>query len=107
LTPGESIELTEAPFLSTSLSWPSPISPRYDLNRVSREFRLNYTKLKEKAPQFGPALQKPESIAPSFVEVAFPEATVGFPHPAARVRLVLEGGDGSRLCLEGEPPDPR
>ena len=25
--------------------------PRYGLNRVSREFRLNYTKLKEKARQ--------------------------------------------------------
>ena len=80
--------------------------PRYGLNRVSREFRLNYTKLKEKAQQFGRALQKPESIAPSFVEVAFPEGTLGFPHPAARVRLMLERTDGSRLSLEGDRPDP-
>jgi hypothetical protein len=79
--------------------------PRYGLNRVSREFQVNYTKLKEKAQQLGLEGQKPESIEPCFVELAFPKETLGPPHPAARIRLVLERGDGSRLCLEGDRPD--
>lgn len=80
--------------------------PRYGLNRVSREFRLNYTKLKEKSQQLALDGPKPESIEPPFVELAFPKETLGPSRQAARVHLVLERGDGSRLSLEGDRPDP-
>ena len=79
---------------------------RYGLNRVSREFRVNYTKLKEKSQQLGIDFQKPESIEPSFVELAFPGETLGPQRQSSRLRLVFERGDGSRLSVEGDPLDP-
>ena len=80
--------------------------PRYGLNRVSREFRVNYTKLKEKSQQLGLALQKPESIEPPFVELTFPKETPTPRHQPTRLRLILERVDGSRLSLEGDQPEP-
>jgi hypothetical protein len=79
---------------------------RYGLNRVSREFRVNYTKLKEKSQQLGIDFQKPESIEPSFVELAFPKETPTPRLQPTRLRLVLERVDGSRLSLDGDQPDP-
>ena len=79
---------------------------RYGLNRVSREFRVNYTKLKEKSQQVGLDFQKPESIEPSFVELAFPKETLGPRHQPTKLRLVLERADGSRLSVEGDQLDP-
>ena len=80
--------------------------PRYGLNRVSREFRVNYTKLKEKSQQLGMDFQKPESAEPSFVELAFPQVTPSPKLQSSRLRLVLERVDGSRLSLDGDQPDP-
>ena len=80
--------------------------PRYGLNRVSREFRVNYTQLKEKSQQLGMDFQKSESLESSFVEWAFPKETPTPRHPPTRLRLVLERVDGSRLSLEGDQPDP-
>jgi hypothetical protein len=52
---------------------------QYGLNRVSREFRVNYTKLKGKSQELGMDFRKPESIEPSFVELAFHMETPTFP----------------------------
>ena len=78
---------------------------RYGLNRVSREFRVNYTKLKEKSQQLRLEGQKSESLEPAFVEWAFPKETLAARPQPTRLRLVLERGDGGRLSLEGDPPD--
>src|SRR3990172_9453455 len=79
---------------------------RYGLNRVSREFRVNYTKLKEKSLELGIDFPKPESIEPSFVELAFPKETPSPQRPSSRVRLVVERVDGSRLSVKGDQLDP-
>jgi hypothetical protein len=79
---------------------------RYGLNRVSREFRVNYTKLKEKSLELGIDFQKPESIEPSFVELAFPKEMPSPQRPPSRLRLVFERVDGSRLSMEGDQLDP-
>jgi hypothetical protein len=79
---------------------------RYGLNRVSRELRVNYSKLKEKSLELGMDLRKPESIEPSFVELAVAKETLSPRHQPTRLRLVFERMDGSRLSLEGDQPDP-
>ncbi len=79
---------------------------QYGLNRVCREFRVNYTKLKEKSLELSMDLRKPESIEPSFVELAFPGETPSPQRQSSRLRLVFERGDGSRLSVEGDPLDP-
>ena len=79
---------------------------RYGLNRVSREFRVNYTKLKEKSLELRMGSRKPESIEPSFVELAFPKDTPSPQRQSSRLRLVFERVDGSRLSIEGGQPDP-
>jgi hypothetical protein len=73
---------------------------------VSREFGVNYTKLKEKSQQLGMDFQKSESIEPSFLELAFPKETLSPRHQPTRLRLILERVDGSRLSLEGDQPEP-
>ena len=79
---------------------------RYGLNLVSREFRVNYTRLKGKSLELGIDLRKPESIEPSFVELAFPKDTPSPQHQSSRLRLVFERVDGSRLSVEGDQLDP-
>ena len=79
---------------------------RYGLNRVSREFRVNYTKLKEKSLELSMGSRKPESIEPSFVELAFTKETPGPQRQSSRLRLVFERVDGSRLSVEGDQLDP-
>jgi hypothetical protein len=78
---------------------------RYGLNRVSREFRVNYTKLKEKSLELRMGSRKPASIEPSFVELAFPKETPSPQRQSSRLRLVLEWVDGSRLSVEGDQLD--
>jgi len=78
----------------------------YGLNRVSREFRVNYTKLKEKSLELDIDFRKPESIEPSFVELALHKESLSPPRLPSRLRLVFERVDGSRLSVEGDQLDP-
>lgn len=99
------------------------------LNRVCREFRLNYTQLKQKVDELGrgatarrpvpPAAVKSGRVArraleSGFVELAWPAAggcseagrRRGLPSAQPpRLRLVLERVDGGRLSIEGGRPD--
>jgi hypothetical protein len=75
------------------------------LNRVSREFRLNYTQLKRKAQQGHQPLPGKDRGAAAFVELAWPGAAAPGSAPLAPLRLVLERTDGGRLCVEGLPAE--
>ena len=75
------------------------------LNRVSREFRLNYTQLKRKAQQGQQPLPGKDPAAPAFVELAWPGAAASESAPSTPLRLVLERADGGRLSLEGLPAE--
>jgi hypothetical protein len=79
------------------------------LNRVAQEFRLDLSRLREKAERFGVALPKSrrDKLA-STTEVAFQELSLtgvlGAP-PHAVPCLVLERPDGIRVRIEGRLPD--
>jgi hypothetical protein len=72
------------------------------LNRVSREFRLNYTQLKRRAQQ-QPSIPGKDPSAAAFVELAWPAAAEPEALCSQPLRLVLERADGSRLSVEGLP----
>ena len=82
--------------------------PTLGLNRASREFRLNFTKLREKAGQFGVVLAKRKARrVAGAMEVAFQELPLSTPFvtPATGRCLVLERPDGIRVRIEGQLPD--
>jgi hypothetical protein len=75
------------------------------LNRVSREFRLNYTQLKRKAQLRQQPLPGKGPAAPAFVELALPGAVATESAPSTPLSLVLERADGGRLSVEGLPAE--
>lgn len=79
---------------------------QYGLNRVSREFRVNYTQLKRKAQAFDSTLAEQPPAEPSFVELPWPQGMPAQREQSVRLRLLLERPDGSRLSVEGGQPDP-
>jgi len=78
------------------------------ISRVAREFRLNDTKLREKARQAGIVLARlgkrqiarPENVR--FQEVTFDGM---FIPPASSSSIVMERPDGMRMRIEGRLPD--
>ena len=78
------------------------------VNRVSREFRLSFSTLREKAQEFGVKLPKSRrrrvAGAP---EVAFQELPLRgmFAAPTSVQCLLLERPDGMRVRIEGQLPD--
>jgi hypothetical protein len=80
------------------------------LNRVSREFRVNYTKLKQKTQALGTILPKKPSRKNSppspFVPLSLAEIWGHGISPGSGPRLVLERADGRQLRLEGGWPEP-
>ena len=82
--------------------------PTLGMNRVAQEFRLNFSKLREKAQQFGVALAKVRrNRVAGTTEVAFQELPLnGMLAVAHSVPcLVLERPDGIRVRIEGQLPD--
>ena len=81
------------------------------LNRVSREFRLNYTRLKRKTLALGKTLpEKPakKNSPPSrFVPFSLPEIWGQEVSAGSGPRLVLERADGRQLRMEGGWPEPQ
>ena len=80
----------------------------YGLNRVSREFRLGYTKLKEKTLSLGgslPEAKPTQSSSPQFIELALAREIPTQAEPTPRLRLIFERADGNRLSVEGSQPD--
>jgi hypothetical protein len=78
------------------------------ITRVAREFRLNDSKLREKARQGftlagieNQCSAQPEKAA--FQEISFNRV---FVPPAASPSLILERPDGIRVRIEGQLPDP-
>lgn len=83
--------------------------PSLGITRVAREFRLNDTKLREKALREGITLSrlgKQNSAQPE--KVAFQEISLNrmFVPSIPRPSLVLERPDGTRVRIEGQLPDP-
>ena len=82
--------------------------PTLGLNRVAKEFRLNFSQLREKAQQFGVGLPKTrrDRVAGAR-EVAFQELALNamFVPPPSGICLVLERPDGMRVRIEGHLPD--
>ena len=80
------------------------------LNRVSREFRLNYTQLKRKTLALGKTLpEKPaqeNSPHSPFVPFSLPENWGQGMSTGSGPRLVLERADGRQLRIEGGWPEP-
>jgi hypothetical protein len=84
--------------------------PFLGISRVAREFRLNDSKLREKALREGITLSrlgKQNGLQPE--KVAFQEISLNrsmflpsLPSPS----LVLERPDGTRVRIEGQLPDP-
>jgi hypothetical protein len=90
--------------------WKAAVShvKEYGLNRVSREFRLGYTKLKEKTLSLGgslPEAKPAQSSSPHFIELALPREIPTQVGTSPRLRLVFERADGNRLSVEGSQPD--
>ena len=83
--------------------------PALGITRVAREFRLNITRLREKALQAGIlcSKQKKQKIAQP-EKVAFQEISLNtmFVPPILNTGLVLERPDGMRVRIEGQLPDP-
>src|ERR1041385_4147882 len=78
------------------------------VNRVSREFRLSFSRLREKAQEFGIGLPKSRrKRAGAATEVAFQELPVRsmFATPVSVQSLWLERPDGMRVRIEGQLPD--
>jgi hypothetical protein len=81
------------------------------LNRVSREFGLNYTQLKQKALTLGIVLperssSKQSSAAP-FIPIPLPEGWNPGVSAGYGPRLILERPDGRQLRIEGGWPEPQ
>ena len=82
--------------------------PALGLNRVAYEFRLNFSRLREKAQQSGVGLTKTRrNRATGAAEVAFQEIPLNgmWVAPHAVPCLVLERPDGIRVRIEGQLPD--
>ena len=79
--------------------------PTSSLNRVAREFGLNFSRLQEKAQQFGIGSRKTGLAGAT--EIAFQELPLNgmFVAPHAVPCLVLERPDGIRVRIEGHLPD--
>jgi hypothetical protein len=78
------------------------------VNRVSREFRLSFSKLREKAQRFGAGLPRAgRNRVGGAREVAFQELPLRgmFAAPPAVQCLLLEGPDGMRVRIEGQLPE--
>ena len=78
------------------------------VNRVSREFRLSFSKLRDKAQQFGVGLPKAgRKRVAGAAKVAFQELPLRemFAAPPAVQCLLLEGPDGMRVRIEGQLPE--
>jgi hypothetical protein len=78
------------------------------VNRVSREFRLSFSRLREKAQEFGLELPKAgRKRVASTTEVAFQELPLKgmFAAPHCVPCLVLERPDGIRVRIEGQLPE--
>ena len=76
------------------------------ISRVAREFRLNDTKLREKAIQAGIVLArrgKRETARPK--KVAFQEVSLDRMFVPPTPSIVLERPDGMRVRIEGQLPD--
>ena len=78
------------------------------VNRVSREFRLSFSRLRQKAEELGIELPRSgrKRIAAA-TEVAFQELPLRgmFAAPASAPCLLLERPDGMRVRIEGQLPD--
>jgi hypothetical protein len=89
--------------------WKAAVSPvkEYGLNRVAREFRLGYTKLKEKALNLSGSLPEAKitQSSPQFIELALPREIPTQVEPSPKLRLIFERADGNRLSVEGSQPD--
>jgi len=77
------------------------------VNRVSREFRLSFSRLRQKAQEFGIDLPKSGRKRAAATEVAFQELPVRsmFAAPVSVQSLLLERPDGMRVRIEGQLPD--
>jgi len=83
--------------------------PSLGITRVAREFRLNDSKLREKAAREGVSLARlgrQNSTQPG--KVAFQEISLNgmFVPPTASPSLILERPDGMRVRIDGQLPDP-
>jgi len=82
--------------------------PTLGLNRAAQEFHLDFSRLREKAQQFGVALPKVRRNGfAGATEMAFQELPLNgmFAGPHAVPCLVLERLDGKRVRIEGQLPD--
>lgn len=78
------------------------------VNRVSREFRLSFSTLREKAREFGIKLPRARrKRVAAATEVAFQELPLKgmFAAPSSAQCLLLERPDGMRVRIEGQLPD--
>ena len=76
------------------------------ITRVAREFRLNDTKLREKAIQAGIVLSRREKREiPRPKKVAFQEISLDRIFVPPTPSLVLERPDGMCVRIEGQLPD--
>ncbi len=81
---------------------------KMSVNRVSREFRLSFSTLREKAQEFGIKLPRAgRKRVAGETEVAFQELPLRgmFAAPASLPCLLLERPDGMRVRIEGQLPD--
>jgi hypothetical protein len=78
----------------------------YGLNKVSREFGVNYSKLKEKILELKSNTLPSSVVKPAFVELALPKQQPSPVCHSSRLRFVFERTDGNRLSLEGDQLDP-
>jgi hypothetical protein len=83
--------------------------PSLGITRVAREFRLNDSKLREKATREGVSLARlgrQNNTQPG--KMAFQEISLNgiFVPPAASRSLILERPDGMRVRIDGQLPDP-
>lgn len=79
------------------------------VNRVSREFHLSFTRLREKAQEFGIELSgsRRKRVRERADRVAFQELPLKamLAAPASVPCLLLERPDGMRVRIEGQLPD--
>jgi hypothetical protein len=81
---------------------------KMSVNRVSREFHLSFSRLQEKAQEFGIELSKDRrKRAREVAAVAFRELPLNAisAAPASVPCLLLERPDGMRVRIEGQLPD--
>ena len=83
--------------------------PSLGITRVAREFRLNDSKLREKAVREGVSLARlGRQSSTQMGKVAFQEISLNgmFVPPIPGPSLILERPDGTRVRIEGQLPDP-